>query len=508
MLVKAGLLVLVGTLLGRALGFLREVQLAAAFGAGQVAEAAIITLTLPDLLMNVLLGGAFSYALVPEFASLARADAWRLHSQMSILVVLVFGLAATGVGIFSTSILALYNQQLPTNLAEEARQAIALSAWLMPLIALSGVTTAYLQANSKYFATAFATSLYNVVLVVGLIGLIKTDLGKQELLVLSSAMILGGALRCIVLWCDSRRLRLLDNRNNARKWLVHHPLLKSYLFATMGGAALMLLPLIGRFFAGQYGTGYLAQFNYASKLVELPLGVAITVISVVVLPPLSKAFVSDQPADEPMHQRWRILLMSSLRLSVLLSLVIMLPCVWFAKSLVQVAFGWGKMDMFALAGIERLLEVGFLLLLVQGMLSITSAALASAKNSGALAWSGLAGLLVFLLVGGIALKQSTEPRILMLAMVMAYSAVLLSQCGVLTVKHQVHWRTFWLDGRLWYPVIAVLLTFTPIAWISGKFTINHWQGLFLAAFSMSLMGGAALIGSSEMRRIIFNKLGR
>ena len=63
----------VGILLGRLLGFFRETLIASQFGVSGLADVAILTLTLPDLFMSVLLGGAASIVLVPVFVRLQGA---------------------------------------------------------------------------------------------------------------------------------------------------------------------------------------------------------------------------------------------------------------------------------------------------------------------------------------------------------------------------------------------------------------------------------------------------
>jgi len=504
MLMKAGIIVLAGVLLGRLLGFLREIQLAAALGAGQIADAAIITLTLPDMLMNLFLSGALAYALIPELTGLSRENAWRLHVQTSLLAAAVFGALALATGIFSANVLQLFNQQLPSDLAMQAQRAISISAWLMPLIAMAGVTTAYLQANHRYAASAASTAIYNGMLVAGLSGMILFEASDSALMILSLAMIAGGLSRNIILWRNAAESRPAETVNAARGNLVRADLLKSYLFALAGGIALLLLPLLARMFSGQYGAGALAQFNYASKLVDLPLGVAITVISVVALPALSTAHAADT-ADPGDGGQWQGLLMQSLRLSILLSLVIMLPCIHFAPDLAHVAYDWGKMDAQALAGIESLLDVGFLLLLVQGTLSVTSAALASARNTAALAWSGVAGVLVFVLALSV---QDRDLTMLMAAMVLAHVAVLAAQCVSLGMRHGIDWGSFLSDKRLYYPVAAVLAAFAILSVLFDMFETTHWQALVMFALCMPAMGGIVLLASAEIRQAIFSRFAK
>lgn len=56
--IGAGAILGMTLLVGRFSGLLREVQLAAVFGVSSQADAAVILLTLPDLLVNLLLSGA------------------------------------------------------------------------------------------------------------------------------------------------------------------------------------------------------------------------------------------------------------------------------------------------------------------------------------------------------------------------------------------------------------------------------------------------------------------
>lgn len=507
MLMKAGLILLAGTLLGRLFGFIRETQIAAAFGAGQMAEAAIITLSLPDLLTNVLLGGALSYALIPEFSTLSRAAAWRLHIQMTAMVGVFFGMIAVVLGVFSTNILSIFNQHLPDQLAHQTQQAIAISAWLMPLIGLAGVATAYLQSNNRYLSTAFSTSIYNGILVFSLFGLVLGGAHGSELLLLSAAMIAGGLFRYAVLWRAGTKLKAIDPVEPIG-WLIHMPLLKAYAFALTGSAALLALPLIARIYAAQYGEGSLAQFNYASKLIELPLGVAISVISVVALPALSQAHESNSGIikTEP-KKEWQTLLYQSLRFSILLSMVIMLPCIWFTSSLAHIAYGWGEMDEQSITVIAQLLTAGLPLLILQGAISVTSAALASAKNSVPLAWSGVSGVFVFVAAATL-LGEYGKLNTLMYAMVLAYFTVFMLQSYTLSLRHAVEWGPFLTDRRLYFPVIAVLAMFALLASLFDRIQINHWRGVALAVLSVVVLSSTTVAASPEIRRIVRTKLNR
>ena len=83
MLIRSGLILAVGVLLGRLLGFFRETLIASQFGVSGLADVAILTLTLPDLFMNVLLGGRpLSFLYLSLFAC-------RVLDRLGYIIVLV-----------------------------------------------------------------------------------------------------------------------------------------------------------------------------------------------------------------------------------------------------------------------------------------------------------------------------------------------------------------------------------------------------------------------------------
>ena len=68
---------LAGILLGRIAGFVRESFIVAHFGASEQADYAVLILTIPDLLINMLVGGAMGAALIPEFKRLTPKQGWQ-----------------------------------------------------------------------------------------------------------------------------------------------------------------------------------------------------------------------------------------------------------------------------------------------------------------------------------------------------------------------------------------------------------------------------------------------
>ena len=80
-----------GILLGRLAGFAREALIAKNFGVSSEADVVILLLTVPDILVNLLVGSALTAALIPEF--LAKPDQARnIWGQVLLAAGLFFSL--------------------------------------------------------------------------------------------------------------------------------------------------------------------------------------------------------------------------------------------------------------------------------------------------------------------------------------------------------------------------------------------------------------------------------
>ena len=87
-LAAASLVVMAGFVASRLLGLVRNVVVAQQFGTGREYEAFIAALTIPDLVFQVLAGGAVGAAFIPVFkgyfADEDEEGGWRLTTKPAI----------------------------------------------------------------------------------------------------------------------------------------------------------------------------------------------------------------------------------------------------------------------------------------------------------------------------------------------------------------------------------------------------------------------------------------
>src|SRR5207302_9392554 len=111
-LAKAALVVMTGFLLSRLLGAVRNIVIAAHFGTGTQFDAYVAAIALPDLVFQVLVGGAVGSAFIPVFKryhTLGRDDeAWHLTSSVINMFALVALVTSAVLAVFARPIMDVW----------------------------------------------------------------------------------------------------------------------------------------------------------------------------------------------------------------------------------------------------------------------------------------------------------------------------------------------------------------------------------------------------------------
>lgn len=383
----SSLIVSFGLLLGRLMGFLREASIASTFGVSAEADIAILALTIPDVLVSMLVAGGLSAALIPEFKRLSDQEAGALFFQASLLAAVVFSVLALILGLFPHMLVGMFAPGMGEQTGLKAQGVLAGVLWLIPLTVLAGVSTAYLQAQEKFLMPALGTLIFNAAVVFGLMSFVESP---KDLNLLVYFIVLGGVLR----W-GSQLWSLLGQvswQHNFSTWLLHKRLFHQYWQAVLALGLLTLFPVVARSFASFSGEGSLAMMNYAWRLVEFPLGLVVTVLSVVLFPKLAaKAADKDDKGFSAVFN-------DGLLLSLVLAMVIVGPVLASPATFVEMVFGWGKSISDAdIQMIAQLLQIGILILPVQAVIAMSMAAF-NAKNKSHLPAVASASAFVLLLM--------------------------------------------------------------------------------------------------------------
>jgi len=335
-----------GTLLaGRLSGLLREIQLASAFGVSVESDVAILLLTLPDLLVNLLLSGGLSAALIPRLRTLPASDSQILLRQTTWLVSIFFGLLAIFLGLAPEFFFALLAPGLKSD-SMPATAAIAMTALAIPLAAVSGVTSAGLNARQQFFVAGCGTFIFNTAVIISLV-LARFDF-ENSLVLLGLGIAAGAAFRLI-----SQAISL------PRGWLwgpiggaaLDMKFIRSFMTTAFTASIVLLVPVIIRSIASTVSPGAISAINYATKLVELPAGVLVTSLATVALSQLSGYYATHDKLGA------RQVLNDSVRRAISNAIGAGAVIAYFSHAFVELALARGAMSPDAIARVVCLTQV-------------------------------------------------------------------------------------------------------------------------------------------------------
>jgi putative peptidoglycan lipid II flippase len=486
-MLRTGLVVALGVLAGRLAGFFREVSVASHFGVSLAADQAVLVLTIPDLLTGLLAGGALTLVLLPEFhrsEMTALGSSARLLRTSSLGALLVFGAIALTVAFLSAPLVRLLAPGFPEAGVLAVAPIVALAVIAIPVSGMTAVAAAFLHSRERFGVVASGTAVFNLA-VIGCILLLAPSHG---ILAVAAGVVTGsfmrGAMHLVAL---SRRApagpaaALGPPIHAAAGEPDREPLVRRYAHALVATGVVLLLPVFGRAFASVVGVGGLSAFNYATKLVELPLGVAVGVVSIVLFPRLSRAFAGGD--DASFTRTCRQGLWATFLLAVPMTVVL----AWFAGPLATLVYARGALVPEAAAGIGSMAALGFLGLPALGATALLQAAFSARRDTATPSYASVAALLLFVPLAWL----GTE-----LAGMAGLMAALAGTQWVLAVSllWLLRWRhgTLVVAGGLARDIMTIgaasLLLLAPIA-LLGTWLVEPVPAFFLAS-----AGGAAMLG--------------
>ena len=280
---------MIGLALSSLTGLVSQILISRAFGTSAAIDAFYAANRIPEILFNLMAGGALASAFVPTFTSfLTRNDrdgAWHLASSITWLVVLVLG---------AVSLLAwLLGPWLVTSILapgfEDAAQ-IQLTVRLLrimllsPLIfGISGLLMGALNAHQRFAAPALAPAAYRFGMILSLIVLVP----RFGVFGLAWGSVAGSLLHFLV---QIPSLRAIKPQFFPELGL-HNPAVREVgrLMAPrlIGVAVVQLNFLINTIIASGLPEGSLSSITYAFQIMLMPEVVIAQAIAIAALPTFS-----------------------------------------------------------------------------------------------------------------------------------------------------------------------------------------------------------------------------
>lgn len=278
------------TFLGKITGLLREMCVAARFGAGSVTDAYLAAGTVITLFFNLLGGRVLGTAFIPVYSAIAATGtperAGRFASTIFYLTLLIFTCGALLCCITAGRLVSVLVPGFPGHTRDLAVTFTCLLAASMPLLALAGYFSALLNLRGHFAVPAALGVPFNLAIIVFII---KPQAGIVEL---AAGTLVGYLLQVLVLLPVMKKKQVLTfTRPDIREPGVFR-VGALLLPIVAGGMVTQLNPLVTRAVASGLQEGAISALGYADRLIQVPLGLLVTVIITASYPALAGAFAA------------------------------------------------------------------------------------------------------------------------------------------------------------------------------------------------------------------------
>lgn len=291
--------VTVAVFVSRIFGLIREQVLAYFFGAGRAMDAFVVGYRIPNLLRDLFAEGALGSAFTKVFTSSAEkrglpyalTQAGYLLANWALIVSLFVLLGI----LFAPQLVSLLAQAFKED-PSKFSLTISLTRIMMPFllfISLSAIFAGLLNSLGVFFWPALSSGFFNLSsIIIGVCGYYwLLHLGKEPIYAMALGVTLGGLLQALF------QYPLLKRRGFTLtlKWNFSIPEFRETLWLILpvivGFSAVQINIFINTFFATSCGEGAISWYNYAFRVMYVPLGLFGVGLGQALLPELTRSIV-------------------------------------------------------------------------------------------------------------------------------------------------------------------------------------------------------------------------
>jgi putative peptidoglycan lipid II flippase len=331
-------IVMFATLISRITGFLRTLLISTKMMPQGYSDEFLLAFTLPDLIYDLLAGGAIAAALIPVLSFYItkgnEKTGWKAISTFLNLTVIIMIILEVIFFAFTGQLLSIlaagYNEgnsgdkELLINLT----RILLLSA---PFMMVAGQLMGILNSYKRFAMAAFGPVIYNLCTIAS----IAVFGGKSAELTAWGVVIGAAVFFLIQLMSSMRHFKFykpkLFIRSNAFKKLINLAI-PSLISSTI----IEVNIIISRSYATYYDEGMLTLLNNANRTWQLPLGIFAQSIGIAILPTLSEQFAGNNTDD------FKKILYKGLRVVYILSLPTSFLMMILNNDIIRVMFKWGS----------------------------------------------------------------------------------------------------------------------------------------------------------------------
>jgi len=340
--VKAAGIVSASTMLSRLFGFIRDMVVAAFFGASMATDAFFVAFRIPNLLRRLIGEGSLTVSFVPVFTDYldnkSKEEALELANvAFTLLSSLLVVISILGV-LFSPLIVSLIAPGFISD-PNQFSLAVFLNRLMFPYIffmSLLALCMGVLNSFRHFAAPALSPVFLNISIIVAALTL--RNFFAEPVTALAIGVMIGGLLQLAMQWPFLAKYGLkIKFRFN-----LNHPGIRQIAVlmmpAVFGAAIYQINVFIGTILASLLPKGAVSYLYYADRIMELPLGVFAIAIGTATLPSLSML------ATKGNYDELKSTMSFSLRLLLFVTIPAMVALLALSLPIISVLFQRGAFD--------------------------------------------------------------------------------------------------------------------------------------------------------------------
>ncbi|HEU19490.1 MAG TPA: murein biosynthesis integral membrane protein MurJ [Deltaproteobacteria bacterium] len=344
---KAASVVGLATFLSRIFGYLRDVVIAAFFGAGAATDAFFVAFRIPNVLRRLFAEGSLTIAFIPIFTEYlkrkSRDDALELANIAFTLLSIILAVVSIIGVVFAPWVVRIIGWGF-IETPDRFELTVNLTRLTFPyifFISLVALCMGILNSLRHFAAPALAPLVLNLSMIAAVF--LLRDFFDEPVTALAVGVLIGGILQLAMQLPFLKKMGVSIRAN----FHFNHPGIKRIGMlmgpAVFGAAVYQINVLVGTLLASFLAIGSVSYLYYADRLVQLPLGVFAVAIGTAALPSFSEHMANGQ------IEKLKETISFSLRLMLFVTIPSMVALIVLRVPIISVLFERGAFDAFRTA---------------------------------------------------------------------------------------------------------------------------------------------------------------
>lgn len=291
---KAALLLMIITILSKIVGFVRDITLSYFYGASNITDAYLISLTIPNVIFGII-GTGIATGYIPMYSKIEKFEGSNegniyTNNLVNILLALSSVLFIFGL-IFTAPLVKLFASGFEGETFKVAIRFTRVSLIGMYFTGLISIFKGFLQIKGNYAIPALVGVPMNVITIVAII---ISSKGNVLLLSIGTVIAIASQSLLLLLFAYKKGYKYMPVFDLKNKHIIN--MLYIALPVIIGVSVNQINVLVDRTLASQLAEGAISSLNYANRLNGFVQGIFVFSITTALYPMISK-MVADSNMD-------------------------------------------------------------------------------------------------------------------------------------------------------------------------------------------------------------------